>query len=188
MNALIFIRQVWTSRWFVIAAGIWIQSAAGTAYTFGVYSQSIKLALNYDQQRLDTLAFFKTIGGNVGIISGLVYDVVPPWAVLVIGAAQNAFGYTMLWLAVTARIAPPPLWQMCIYICVATNSATFFSTAVVVTNVKNFPNKRGIVIGLLKVIFYSNCCSCIFSLWLGTMFSINFTLTCNYVGTEIEVL
>jgi len=32
----------------------------------------------------------------------------------------------------------------------AANSNTFFSTATVVTNVKNFPKKRGLVIGLLK--------------------------------------
>ena len=151
MTASKFAWQVVTSRWFVIAAGLWIQSVAGTSYTFGVYSQSLKEALGYDQQRLDKLAFFKAIGGNVGVISGLLYDVVPPWVVLIIGAVQNSFGYFMLWLAVTRRISPPPFWQMCIYICVACNTATFFSTAVVVTNVKNFPRNRGIIIGLLKV-------------------------------------
>jgi hypothetical protein len=150
-KALKFAWQVVTSRWFVIAAGLWIQSVAGTSYAFGVYSQSLKEALGYNQQRLDTLAFFKAIGGNVGVISGLLYDVVPPWVVLIIGAVQCSFGYSMLWLAVTRRISAPPFWQMCLYICVACNTSTYFSTAVVVTNVKNFPRNRGIIIGLLKV-------------------------------------
>jgi cytochrome b len=142
--------RVLRSRWLVLAAGIWIESIAGAAYTFGIYSQSLKLALNYDQKHLDTLAFFKGIGGNVGVISGLVYDIVPPWAVITFGAAESIFGYSMLYLAVTGKISPPAFWHMCIFICLASNSQTFFSTACVVTNVKVFPNKRGVVIGLLK--------------------------------------
>ncbi|CAK9272202.1 unnamed protein product, partial [Sphagnum jensenii] len=143
-------RQVVTSRWFVVAVGIWIQSTGGTSYCFGIYSQSLKIAMGYDQETLNTIAVFKTLGASVGIVSGLVYDVAPPWLVLAIGAVQSVFGYLMMWLAVTARIAPPPLWQMCAFMCVATNSATFFTTAVVVTCVKNFPNNRGMVIGLMK--------------------------------------
>ncbi|CAM6072868.1 unnamed protein product [Sphagnum tenellum] len=137
-------------RWFVVAVGIWIQSTGGTSYCFGIYSQSLKIAMGYDQETLNTIAVFKTLGASVGIVSGLVYDVAPPWLVLAIGAVQSVFGYLMMWLAVTARIAPPPLWQMCAFMCVATNSATFFTTAVVVTCVKNFPNNRGMVIGLMK--------------------------------------
>jgi hypothetical protein len=150
MKTLDFSRRVVKSRWFVLAAGLWIESIAGAAYTFGVYSQSLKLALGYDQRRLDKLAFFKAVGGNVGVLSGLFYDVVPPWVVVLAGAAESGFGYSMLWLSVTGRIAPPPFWQMCIFICLASNSNTFFSTACVVTNVKIFPNTRGVVIGLLK--------------------------------------
>ncbi|KAG0623939.1 hypothetical protein M758_3G213000 [Ceratodon purpureus] len=150
MKNLDFTWRVIRSRWFVLAAGLCIESVAGAAYTFGIYSQSLKLALGYDQRRLDTLACFKAIGGNVGVLSGILYDVVPPWVVLIIGAAESAFGYSMLYLAVTGRVSPPAFWQMCIFICMASNSQTFFSTASVVTNVKIFPNKRGIVIGLLK--------------------------------------
>jgi len=149
MKILDFSWRVLRSRWLVLAAGLWIESIAGAAYTFGIYSQSLKLALGYDQKRLDTLAFFKGIGGNVGILSGLFYDVVPPWVVVITGAAECAFGYSMLWLAVKGNIAPA-FWQMCIFICMASNSQTFFSTACVVTNVKVFPNQRGVVIGLLK--------------------------------------
>ncbi|KAG0598814.1 hypothetical protein M758_12G102500 [Ceratodon purpureus] len=150
MKTLDFTWRVLKSRWMVLAAGLWIESIAGAAYTFGVYSQSLKLALGYDQKRLDNLAFFKAIGGNVGVLSGLLYDVVPPWLVVLTGAVESAFGYSMLWLTVTGRISPPAFWQMCIFICLASNSNTFFSTACVVTNVKIFPKKRGVVIGLLK--------------------------------------
>jgi hypothetical protein len=144
--------KVLRSRWFVVVAGIWIQSTYGTAYCFGVYSQSLKLAMDYNQETLNTLAVFKTLGGAVGIVSGLLYDLFPwPWMVLAIGAVQNVFGYLMMWLAITARIARPPLWQMCVFLYVGTNSSTFAATAVVVTCLKIFPSNRGIVIGFLKV-------------------------------------
>ncbi|KAH8939847.1 hypothetical protein BDL97_15G057800 [Sphagnum fallax] len=143
--------NVLRSRWFVVVAGIWIQSTYGTAYCFGVYSQSLKLAMDYNQETLNTLAVFKTLGGAVGIVSGLLYDLFPwPWLVLAIGAVQNVFGYFMMWLAITARIARPPLWQMCVFLYVGTNSSTFAATAVVVTCLKIFPSNRGIVIGFLK--------------------------------------
>lgn len=149
MKTLDMTWRVLRSRWLVLAAGLCIESIAGATYAFGVYSQSLKLALGYDQKRLDTLAFYKAIGANVGVLAGLLYNVVPPWIVILLGSAECAFGYSMLRFSVTGRISPA-FWQMCIFICLAANSNTLFSTATVVTNVKNFPKKRGLVIGLLK--------------------------------------
>lgn len=40
--------------------------------------------------------------------------------------------------------------QLWIALCIATNSSAWFSTAVVVTNMKNFPQSRGTVAGILK--------------------------------------
>jgi hypothetical protein len=39
---------------------------------------------------------------------------------------------------------------MCLYICLGANSQTFTNTGALVTCVKNFPNSRGSVLGLLK--------------------------------------
>ncbi|KAH7836033.1 hypothetical protein Vadar_032168 [Vaccinium darrowii] len=39
---------------------------------------------------------------------------------------------------------------MCLYTCIGTNSQSFPDTGVVVTCVKNFPESRGVVVGLLK--------------------------------------
>lgn len=36
-------------------------------------------------------------------------------------------------------------------LCAAGNSSTWFDTACVVTNVRNFPHDRGTVVGILKV-------------------------------------
>lgn len=84
------------------------------------------------------------------MISGFIYEVTPPWVVLFMGAIMNLFGYFMRWFAVVGRIAKPPVWQMCFYICIGASSQTFANTGVLVTCVKNFPESRGIVLGLLK--------------------------------------
>ncbi|WMV44658.1 hypothetical protein MTR67_038043 [Solanum verrucosum] len=77
-------------------------------------------------------------------------EIVPPRAILAIGAILNFFGYFMIWLGVTGRISKPHVWQMCLYICIGANSQSFANTGGTVTCVKNFPANRGIVLGLLK--------------------------------------
>ena len=142
--------QVITGRWFVVFASFLIMSAAGATYMFGLYSSIIKSALGYDQTTLNLLSFFKDLGANVGVLSGLINEVTPPWVVLSIGAAMNFFGYFMIWLAVSQKIAKPQVWHMCLYICIGANSQAFANTGSLVTCVKNFPESRGVVLGILK--------------------------------------
>ncbi|XP_058075635.1 uncharacterized protein LOC131224087 [Magnolia sinica] len=142
--------QLIRGRWFMVFASFLIMSGAGASYIYGIYSSDIKSSMSYDQQTLNTLGFFKDLGANVGILSGLINEVTQPWAVLAIGAAMNFSGYFMIWLAVTGRITQPAVWQMCLYICIGANSQTFVNTGALVTCVKNFPESRGIIIGLLK--------------------------------------
>ncbi|CAN7103622.1 unnamed protein product [Brassica rapa subsp. narinosa] len=142
--------QILTGRWFMFFASLLIMSAAGATYMFGLYSGDIKTALGYDQTTLNLLSFFKDLGANVGIIAGLLNEVSPPWFTLIIGAILNFFGYFMIWLAVTKRISKPKVWHMCLYICVGANSQSFANTGSIVTCVKNFPESRGFVLGILK--------------------------------------
>ncbi|WVY97969.1 hypothetical protein V8G54_030120 [Vigna mungo] len=142
--------QVITGRWFVVFASFLIMAAAGATYMFGLYSGDIKATLGYDQTTLNLLSFFKDFGSNVGVLSGLINELTPPWVVLAIGAVLNFFGYFMIWLSVTKRIARPQVWQMCLYICIGANSQSFANTGSLVTCVKNFPESRGAVLGILK--------------------------------------
>ncbi|KAL4605572.1 hypothetical protein ACB092_09G038900 [Castanea dentata] len=79
------------------------------------------------------------LGGNLGILSGLIYEVVPPLVVLSIGAIMNFLSYFIIWLTVTGHIAKPHVWKMCLY--------TFIA---LITCVNNFPESCGSVLGLLK--------------------------------------
>ncbi|XP_031257330.1 uncharacterized protein LOC116115315 [Pistacia vera] len=145
-----FAIQVITGRWFMVFASLLIMAAAGATYMFSLYSNDIKSALGYDQTTLNLLSFFKDLGANVGVLSGLINEVTPPWVVLLIGAIMNLFGYTMIWLAVAKKMAKPQVWLMCLYICIGANSQSFANTGALVTCVKNFPESRGVVLGILK--------------------------------------
>ncbi|XP_031091457.1 uncharacterized protein LOC115996395 [Ipomoea triloba] len=142
--------HILTGRWFIFFGCLLLMSAAGGTYIFGIFSEEIKTSLGYDQKTLNLVSFFKEIGANVGIIAGLINEVAPTWLVLLVGAAMNFSGYFFIWLAVTARIAHPKVRWICLSICAGANSQTFVHTGALVTLVNNFPESRGIVIGLLK--------------------------------------
>jgi len=134
----------------MVFASFLIMACAGATYLFGTYSKDIKSTLGYDQTTLNLLGFFKDLGANVGVLSGLIAEVTPTWFVLTIGSAMNFVGYFMIWLTVTGKVAKPKVWQMCLYICIGANSQNFANTGALVTCVKNFPESRGVMLGLLK--------------------------------------
>ncbi|KAI3997150.1 hypothetical protein MKX01_008994 [Papaver californicum] len=127
-----------------------IMGSAGATYVFGIYSKEIKTVLGYDQKTLNLLGFFKDLGTTIGVLSGLLAEIAPPWFTLLVGASLNFTGYFMLWLSVAGKVSKPHIWQMCLYICMGANSQNFANTSVLVTCVKNFPENRGSMMGLLK--------------------------------------
>ncbi|TVU34070.1 hypothetical protein EJB05_15895, partial [Eragrostis curvula] len=134
-----FARQVVVGRWFMSFASMLILSVSGATLIFGMYSKELKSSLGYDQRTPNTLAFFKDLGYNVGILAGLINEVTPPWFGLAVGSALNLGGYLMIYLAVEGRTARPPRV-----------ADSFTNTCALVTAVKNFPESRGVVLGLLK--------------------------------------
>ncbi|KAJ7970468.1 protein NUCLEAR FUSION DEFECTIVE 4-like [Quillaja saponaria] len=145
-----FTLQVINGRWFMLLSSFLVLSVSGASYMFGLYSREIKSVLGYDQTTLNLLSFFKDLGSNIGILYGLINEVTPPCVVLSIGGALNFFGYFMVWLAVTKKIAKSQIWSMCLYIFIGANSHCSINTGAIVTSVNNFPGiLRGVVIGLL---------------------------------------
>ncbi|KAL7084930.1 hypothetical protein ACP275_14G252700 [Erythranthe tilingii] len=149
-DLLAFAAHVVRGRWFSLFASFLVMAGAGATYLFGVYSKDIKSSLGYDQTTLNLLGFFKDLGANVGVLSGLIAEVTPTWFVLLIGSAMNFAGYFMIWLSVTGKVSNPRVWQMCLYICIGANSQNFANTGALVTSVRNFPESRGVMLGLLK--------------------------------------
>ena len=145
-----FAVHVIRGRWFSVYASFLVMVGAGATYLFGIYSKEIKFSMGYDQSTLNLIGFFKDLGANVGVPAGLIAEVTPTWFVLLVGSALNFSGFFMIWLAVTGQIAKPKVWQICAYICVGANSQNFANTGALVTSVKNFPESRGVMLGLLK--------------------------------------
>ncbi|GLT46387.1 hypothetical protein SLA2020_201440 [Shorea laevis] len=154
------------SKWISTVASIWIQSASGSSYTFGIYSSVLKSSQSYDQSTLDTISVFKDVGANVGILSGLLYSAVVfpnrprhhrhhplqiagPWVVHAAGAVQCFAGYFLLW-ATVVRLIEPPVLLVCLFMLVAAHGQTFFNTANVVSGVQNFQDFSGTIVGILK--------------------------------------
>lgn len=136
--------------WVGLGAAVWIQIASGNAYNFPLYSHSLKSVLGFSQQQLTMLGVANDIGENVGILPGIACNKLPPWVVLLIGAVFSFFGYGVLWLAVSRTVESLPYWLLWLALCVATNSSAWLGTAILVTNMRNFPLSRGTVAGILK--------------------------------------
>ncbi|GAV82071.1 Nodulin-like domain-containing protein [Cephalotus follicularis] len=136
--------------WVGLGAAVWVQIASGNAYNFPLYSHSLKSVLGFSQHQLTMLGVANDIGENVGLLPGIVCNRYPPWVILLIGAFVCFFGYGVIWLAVSRTVESLPYWLLWLALCVATNSSAWLSTAVLVTNMRNFPLSRGSVAGILK--------------------------------------
>lgn len=144
------LRAFSTNRWLVFVAAMWLQSMAGIGYLFGAISPVVKAALGYNQRQVAALGVAKDLGDCVGFFAGSLSAVLPSWAMLLIGAAQNFLGYGWLWLIVTRQAPALPLWIMCVLIFVGTNGETYFNTTALVTCIQNFPKSRGPIVGIMK--------------------------------------
>ncbi|KAK2646614.1 hypothetical protein Ddye_021809 [Dipteronia dyeriana] len=149
MSSMVNVKAGSRPPWVGLGAAVWIQIASGNAYNFPLYSHSLKSVLGLNQHQLTMLGVANDIGENVGLLPGIASNNFPPWLVLFIGSLTCFFGYGLLWLAVT-RTLLLPYWLLWIALCVATNSSAWLSTAVLVTNMRNFPLSRGTVAGILK--------------------------------------
>ena len=94
--------------WVGLAAAVWVQMAAGNAYTFPLYSPALKSVLGYDQRQLAMLGVANDIGENFGVVAGVLCNSLPPWLVLLVGAAFCFVGFGTLWLAVSGTVIGMP--------------------------------------------------------------------------------
>ncbi|XP_027330191.1 protein NUCLEAR FUSION DEFECTIVE 4-like [Abrus precatorius] len=136
--------------WVGLGAAVWVQIASGNGYTFPLYSHSLKSVLGFNQRQVTLLGVANDIGENVGILPGLACNKLPPWLILFIGAFFSLIGFGFLWLAISQTISSPPYFLLWLALAIATNSCAWLSTAVLVTNMRNFPVSRGTVAGILK--------------------------------------
>ncbi|XP_023525491.1 protein NUCLEAR FUSION DEFECTIVE 4-like [Cucurbita pepo subsp. pepo] len=136
--------------WVGLAAAVWVQIASASSYNFSLYSHFLKSVLGLNQQQLTILGVANDIGESVGLLPGLACNIFPPWALVLVGSVCCFLGYGAIWLAVSRTLPSMPYWLLWLTHCIATNSNAWFATAVLVTNMRNFPLSRGTVAGILK--------------------------------------
>lgn len=108
------VNTFFSNRWLVFVAAMWVQTCAGIGYLFGSISPIIKSTLGYNQKQLSSLGVAKDLGDSVGFLAGTLSEILPLWAVLLVGVAQNFIGYGWVWLIITGRAPALPLWAVSI--------------------------------------------------------------------------
>eukprot|EP00775_Hariotina_reticulata_P012752 gene12752-12881_t len=133
------------SKWVTFAASTLIQASAGLTYSFSLYAPTVKDSLDLTQTQIATVGSAINIGGYFAIISGTVYDNIQEYHKLgprqVCGVGPNRLA---------ALQAPRSFLQLLIFATAAGNMGTWFDTSALVTNLRNFKNSRGFVVGVLK--------------------------------------
>eukprot|EP01018_Ginkgo_biloba_P006438 Gb_28588 [translate_table: standard] len=163
------LRRLWNNRWLVLVAAIWVQSFAGIGYVFGSISPVIKRSLKYNQKQINALGVAKDIGDAVGLIAGSLYEIVPTWGIMLLGALENFVGYGWLWLLVCHKVPMLPFWMVCLLTGIGTNGETYFNTVSLVSCVRNFPKSRGPIVGILKG--FTGLCGAIITQIYATLFA-----------------
>ncbi|XP_009338491.1 protein NUCLEAR FUSION DEFECTIVE 4 [Pyrus x bretschneideri] len=136
--------------WVGLGAAVWVQIASGSCYNFPLYSPLLKSVMGLSQQQLTILGVASDIGESFGFLPGIACNRFPPWAVLLVGCVLCFLGYGVIWLVVSGTIGSFPFVVLWITLLIAANSNAWFGTAVLVTNMRNFPLSRGTVAGILK--------------------------------------
>lgn len=137
-----------SARWMVLVASIWIQSFSANPYS--LYSPTLKTVLGITQFQLNILAVAKDVGEHVGILPGILSNKWPPWTLLTIGSLLAFVGYGLIWLTANDSLESFLYILMLVALCIGSNSATWFNTAVLVTCMRNFSHSRGTIAGFLK--------------------------------------
>jgi Nodulin-like len=96
--------------WVGLGAAVWVEIAAGCAYTFPLYSHALKSALGLNQQQLTLLGVANDVGENFGLLPGVLCNRFAPWLILLIGAACSLVGFGVVWLSVSQVVTAMPYW------------------------------------------------------------------------------
>jgi len=136
--------------WLGLGAAVWLQVAGGGSSTFALYSHALKVALGADQRRLALLGVACDVGENLGLLPGVLCNRLHPALLLLVGAGACLLGYGAAWLLVSGVAPALPYWLIWFALTLSANGGAWLGTAVLVTNMRNFPLSRGAVAGILK--------------------------------------
>lgn len=106
------VKRVLKDRWLGLCVGMWMQACGGISYAFSLYSGDLKHTLGYNQEMIDGLGSAKDIGGNVGIISGLLIDLTSAWFVLLVGGLLHFCFYFLVSSKTLVNLTRFTTWEL----------------------------------------------------------------------------
>ena len=142
--------------WVVLAASMFMELAGGHVYLFGKYSDELKFTLFSDDDNAQTRIQGMALAANIGNylpFAGPFYDSRwgGPTTCAIIGIVFTFPGYLFLYMAADGMSTPyPALLLLC---GMWGHGSSYYNSAAIATCVRNFPEHRGIVVGLLSSFF-----------------------------------
>ena len=137
-----------------LAAGLVCITTAGLQYSYGVFSDQLRLRLGLSQQQMGVLAAGKDVGAYAGIVQGLFYDAYGPRRTLLVGGLLSATGWLSLH-ALSAGASPPRagrLWPATLALGMAANGGGWLDVASLLTLIHNAGAERAAVAGIGKAL------------------------------------
>eukprot|EP00039_Didymoeca_costata_P020084 m.340008 g.340008 ORF g.340008 m.340008 type:complete len:515 (-) comp19079_c0_seq1:2907-4451(-) len=141
-------------RWVTLLASIGLESVCGTSYAYSVYSGYIKNSTGFSQKEINSIASVGNVGLYLALIAGIVFDKYGPIVTISTGVVLLTSGYLLMWNASEPDHAVPAtvgFFSFCAFLW--SNGASWLDTVAIAANVRNFPNDRGRIVGLLKSFF-----------------------------------
>lgn len=143
------------NRWVTLGSNVALETACGTSYAFSVYSDQLKNTTGFTQKQMNSIASIGNVGLYLAIVAGVVFDKKGPKPTLLTGVVLSTLGYVLMWAAAAGHLGTSGAtvgWYS-LYMFLWSNGSAWYDTVAISTNVRNFPNDRGRIIGLLKSFF-----------------------------------
>jgi len=137
-------------RWLYLVISILVSTSCAVNYAFAVLTDTLKNDFGFSQTQVDFVGTCGNLGQYFGLIAGLVYDKFGPKVSLVVAATLTLTGFGLLAFALGGVIPHPSIYIIAIFYFIGSHSQPWLDNASVVTNVHNFPQNTGMVVGLGK--------------------------------------
>lgn len=81
---------MWGARFASLAAGLTMETVAGSSYAFSIYGPQLKASLNLTQSDIDEVSSVLNVGSYLAFFGGAAYDALGPQWVAFTGAGMWA--------------------------------------------------------------------------------------------------
>lgn len=140
------------NRWATLGSNVALETACGTSYAFSVYSDQLKNTTGFTQKQMNSIASIGNVGLYLAIVAGVVFDKKGPKPTLLTGVILSTLGYVLMWAAAAGHLGTSGAtvgWYS-LYMFMWSNGSAWYDTVAISTNVRNFPNDRGRIIGTIQ--------------------------------------